>query len=319
MPSFSPGIHPVVFILFSFEILILFYLVLYKLGRKKTTIVSLDIQLLALLITYNATGTIAHSSANYSTSDTHSLLKGIIEFITPCFFPYYTIRAFKIRDNWFNDKTARVLFFLIPYLFLFIVFLGSDAMHLGKNLIAIPTIYALWSLFTIADDITAGAKTDRILLLFCLVCWLLLPVCKLISIAHAVEIILTNTGFLSLFCIHVNRTIHLTRYIDQQRLYLAQQVTNLQQELSEIIETMTHSSSSKVSQERFNQCCETYKLSKREKEIAWLVNEGNTYRKIGELLFISDRTVSKHIEHIFEKVGASNREQMRSRLTNYVR
>lgn len=47
---------------------------------------------------------------------------------------------------------------------------------------------------------------------------------------------------------------------------------------------------------------ESFNLSKREFEILEKIAEGITYQQIGDKLFISAKTVRKHIEHIYEKL-----------------
>ena len=51
-------------------------------------------------------------------------------------------------------------------------------------------------------------------------------------------------------------------------------------------------------------------LSKRELEIARMVASGMTSRAIAERLFLSDRTVESHLEHILTKLGFSSRAQV---------
>ena len=48
-------------------------------------------------------------------------------------------------------------------------------------------------------------------------------------------------------------------------------------------------------------------LSKRESEVLNWVAQGKTNRKIGSILQISPRTVGKHLEHIFGKLGVESR------------
>jgi DNA-binding CsgD family transcriptional regulator len=51
-------------------------------------------------------------------------------------------------------------------------------------------------------------------------------------------------------------------------------------------------------------------LSRREQEVAALVAEGMTNRAIAARMFISERTVDGHLEHIREKLGVSSRAQV---------
>ena len=51
-------------------------------------------------------------------------------------------------------------------------------------------------------------------------------------------------------------------------------------------------------------------LSRRELQVATLVSEGHTNREIGKSLFISERTVDNHVEHILEKLQFRSRAQI---------
>src|SRR5450759_3508250 len=50
--------------------------------------------------------------------------------------------------------------------------------------------------------------------------------------------------------------------------------------------------------------------SRREREVAALVADGLTNREIGARLFIAERTVDGHLEHIREKLGVNSRAQV---------
>jgi DNA-binding NarL/FixJ family response regulator len=50
-------------------------------------------------------------------------------------------------------------------------------------------------------------------------------------------------------------------------------------------------------------------LTRRECEVLALVADGRSNRQIGETLFISDRTVARHLTNIFHKIGVSSRTQ----------
>ncbi len=53
-----------------------------------------------------------------------------------------------------------------------------------------------------------------------------------------------------------------------------------------------------------------FHLTNREKEIIVLVAEGKTYSQIAGSLYIADKTVAKHIQNIFQKVGVTNRLEL---------
>lgn len=69
--------------------------------------------------------------------------------------------------------------------------------------------------------------------------------------------------------------------------------------------------------EQFNKNCALYKLTNREKEIASMILQGDSYKSIGNTLFISERTVTKHVQHIFEKVAVSNKIGLIKKLEGY--
>jgi DNA-binding NarL/FixJ family response regulator len=51
----------------------------------------------------------------------------------------------------------------------------------------------------------------------------------------------------------------------------------------------------------------TFRLTQREAEVLFWVSKGKTNKDIGEILNTSPRTVNKHLEHVFEKLGVETR------------
>ena len=74
-------------------------------------------------------------------------------------------------------------------------------------------------------------------------------------------------------------------------------------------------------EERFSKSSELYLLTKRETEISRLICTGLSNKAIGEALFISERTVAKHVQSIFEKVEVSSRMELCQKLdaTGFIR
>jgi DNA-binding NarL/FixJ family response regulator len=48
-------------------------------------------------------------------------------------------------------------------------------------------------------------------------------------------------------------------------------------------------------------------LSERERQVLRLIAAGKSNRAIAEELFISEKTVARHVSNIFDKVGVSSR------------
>jgi len=61
----------------------------------------------------------------------------------------------------------------------------------------------------------------------------------------------------------------------------------------------------------------TFGISDREREVIRLILEGNTEAHIGDLLFISRRTVVNHVYNIYRKTDVSNRVQLINLLNRY--
>jgi len=59
-------------------------------------------------------------------------------------------------------------------------------------------------------------------------------------------------------------------------------------------------------------------LTDREQEVARLVAEGATNREIAKVLFLSPKTVERHISNAFRKVGVRNRAELAARLRDVV-
>jgi DNA-binding CsgD family transcriptional regulator/Tfp pilus assembly protein PilF len=57
-------------------------------------------------------------------------------------------------------------------------------------------------------------------------------------------------------------------------------------------------------------------LTQREEEVAALVAHGLTNRRIAEELFLSERTVHRHVSNVLKKLGIASREQVAARLAD---
>ncbi len=55
-------------------------------------------------------------------------------------------------------------------------------------------------------------------------------------------------------------------------------------------------------------------LSEREVEVGRLVLEGRTYAEIGEVMFISPRTVEHHVAHIKRRLSVTSRSDLMAKL-----
>ena len=61
---------------------------------------------------------------------------------------------------------------------------------------------------------------------------------------------------------------------------------------------------------KFEENCRLYQLTPREKELIHFIKQGLEYKKIARHLCISEKTVVKHVQNIFEKVKVNNKLQL---------
>lgn len=131
-----PGtqMHIATFMFVCIEIVIFFYLVIYRLARPDDKKAHLNIILIALLIIYNVTGGLLpdpNLPGSYLLQTSIAYGTG---FITPCYFPYYVLHAFGLEKMRFHAYKGVFLFLMFPY-FLFVgVFVTSGDLETAKNL-----------------------------------------------------------------------------------------------------------------------------------------------------------------------------------------
>ncbi len=70
-----------------------------------------------------------------------------------------------------------------------------------------------------------------------------------------------------------------------------------------------------IDSSNFEENCKLFNLTNREIEIAKQIGKGVVYKDIAKNLFISDKTVTKHTQNIFEKVGVSNKIELINQLS----
>ena len=97
----------------------------------------------------------------------------------------------------------------------------------------------------------------------------------------------------------------------QKRAILQSAISNLKSPESNKSNSENLNSTSLLEQN-----CKLYNLSSREIDIVRLIRQGSKYKQIAGQLFISERTVAKHVQNIFEKVGVSNKVELINKLDN---
>jgi len=299
MTVFNSEMHVVTFGFILLELLMfthqyIFYLQKPEKKRKYYLI------LLFLLIIYNLAGGIFPDEEIPISIVLQNILAYGAGFSMGCFFPYYFYRAFEVKHLKFQATYGVFLFLILPFLVFFCIVypLVNDldiAIYVG---LLIPFIYAFYMVYQILESIKitySGKKSVDVILVYLAVCpWALMPLMAYIKVDQLTEVLYTNGGFIIVTILFIR---------------------NMIQESREDFEALAQlRMSAKAESEEFLVNCDIYTLTPREKEICKMVCEGEKYKSIADKLFISERTVTKHIQNIFRKTGVTNKLELYSKL-----
>ncbi len=319
-----PGtqMHFVTFGFVCIEIVILFYLIIHWLARRDDKASYLNIILIILLITYNVTGGLLPDPNMPGSFFVQECIAYGTGFITPCYFPYFVHKGFDLEKMRFHAYRGVVYFLIVPYLLFVAVFALSD-LETAQNILVIPVLYALWVLFSLyrairfkykGDFSSRNAKEEIAILFLSLTPWLGLPFITYFNLSQPIEAVTTNTGFLLLLALHIKRNVQQIREEHQRLIESELHLLNWNEKLQEEVNKRTKELEMITGEERLIENCKSYRITNREKEIVRLIWKGNTHKQIAESLFISERTVAKHVQNIFEKVEVSNRVELLHKL-----
>lgn len=99
-----------------------------------------------------------------------------------------------------------------------------------------------------------------------------------------------------------------TQYDELQRLY---RVLNLEQHRDkETAKDLSADTLDSIKHSFFEDRCIEFAISSREREVISLLMEGKTRKKIADILCISEKTVKRHQENIYEKCNVHSRHEL---------
>jgi len=245
MPIFGTQMHIVTFIFVCIEIVIFFYLIIFRLARPDDKTVFLNIVLIFLLLLYNVTGGLLPDPKLPGSFFLQEIIAYATGFIVPCYFPYYAYKAFGLQRLKFHAYKGVFLYLISPYLLFVMVFALADNLKIAQYILILPVIYATWFVFLLFKAIrdkynndfsSAESKQELIVLLLSLAPWISLPIISFLNISQSIEASVTNIGFLLLLSLQVKQNINQIR-IDHEKLIeselrLRTWNTNLQDEVN---------------------------------------------------------------------------------------
>ena len=232
----------------------------------------------------------------------HNIVTGI-GFAIASYYPLYFYKVFELDTLRYHAIYGVPLFVILPYVIFFVM---GYSIHEDINLarrygFLVPGLYSVMLLVTVGKAIHFAYNEERntrqyieeLVAYVAMLPWSLMPLVVYFEFGQLFETLFANIGFMAVSTLLLYRNIRLDRAEQKQ-------LENLRQ-LAMDTDTITLN-------------CQKNMLSPREIEIAILLCHRLRRREIADKLFISDRTVDKHTERIFVKVGVTSREELLGKL-----
>lgn len=226
MLVYGTQMHIITFIFVCIELVIFFYLLIYRLARPDDKAAHLNIVLIFFLLFYNVTGGLLPDENLPGSFFIQTSIAYATGFITPCYFPNYVHIAFGLEKMRFHAYKGVYLFLILPYILFVLVFAATNHLETAKNLLILPVLYAVWVIYSLVKAIrykykntlsSKDSKEEIIVLFLSITPWVGLPVIDYFNLGQATEASITNFGFLLLFALQMKRHIKDLR-LEHQRL-----------------------------------------------------------------------------------------------------
>ncbi|WP_333577633.1 helix-turn-helix transcriptional regulator [Sphingobacterium sp.] len=298
--------HPVTLLTIVIELVAIGAQSALYLNRLRDQVRFWHLILLLLLLVFNvANGLFPDARYNVSIPVQHIIVNGI-GFAIVSYFPFYFYRAFGLRKLRFLAIYGVPLFLVLPYLVFFVIGLSihGDLAFTHKYGYIIPTFYSLILLFSTAKAIRCAYRTSKnknryieeMAAYFALMPWAFLAPVVYFQWGQLIETLFTNVGFVAISALLLYRTLNISRA--EQKLLADLELVPVNYEAIE------------CNSKRFG-------LSNREIEIVHLISQRLSYKEIADKLFISDRTVNKHVQNIFNKTLVNSRTQLVKKINDF--
>lgn len=264
--------------------------------------------LLILLMYYNVTGGLfPDPEIRFISITLQNMLAYGSGFLMAAYFPFFFYKSFNLTVLRFHACYGAPLFLLLPYLVFFVLIypvLGDLTFAINYGLI-VPLFYSPVLLFSMlravrvkhSDYSRAGNPYNGLenhMIYRAVSPWVFMCLFAYIEAPQWIEVVFTNSGFVISGMLFLQRSSRFER-LEKMRLMEKDAIFERQQM-------------------DFKKSCTDAGLSDREAEIALMLCLGKTYRGIGEMLYISVRTVDTHVQHIFYKTGVRRKIELMQKL-----
>lgn len=262
------------------------------------------LMLLLLLMCYNITGGLfPDPEIRFLSITIQNMLAYGSGFLMAAYFPFYFYKSFDLTSLKFHACYGAPLFLLLPYLVFFVLtyrVLGDLEFAIDYGLI-VPGFYSPVLLFSMFRAVRIKQSAHSMLekpyrgleihmIYWAVSPWVFMCFFAYIVVPQWIEVIFTNFGFVINGVLFLHRS---SRYERLERLRLMEKDAIEARHQMHLIKN-----------------CMEVGLSSRETQIAVMLCLGNTYKGIGDQLFISSKTVDAHVQHIFSKTGVNRRMEL---------
>lgn len=262
--------------------------------------------LLGLLIVYNvAGGLFPDPKIKLVSVHTQNVFAYGSGFLMAAYFPFYFYKAFELKLLRFHAMYGVPLFLLLPYVAFFIISysLNDNLDFAVKYGVIIPFFYSFIVLRAILIAIRVHYRENRnrrfyleeIAVYCAIVPWAAMVPITYFHFSQLVEVLFTNLGFL---------------FITAMFIFKAARRARQEREMYAELELIP------IDPVAIEANCKRFGLSARETDVVTLICQRLRYREIAERLFISERTVNKHVQNIFGKVDVTTRSELVRKMNN---
>ncbi len=262
--------------------------------------------LLGLLIVYNVTGGVfPDAGITFLSVQAQNIIAYGSGFLMAAYFPFYFYRAFELKLLRFHAVYGVPLFLLLPYVAFFIISysLNNNLDFAVKYGVIIPFFYSFIVLRAILIAIRVRYRENRnrrfyieeIAVYCAIVPWAAMVPITYFHFSQLIEVLFTNLGFLIITGMFILKAARRAR---QEREMYAEL------ELIPVDPVAVEAN------------CKRFGLSVREADVVTLICQRLGYGEVAERLYISKRTVNKHVQNIFNKVGVTTRSELVRKMNN---
>lgn len=298
--------HLITFLFLVLELPLFCIQLFYFLQRPQVKGRKWYLVLLGLLILYNICGGLFPDAHIPLSVTLQNILAYGTGFMMGAYFPFYFYKAFDLKELRFHALYGIYLFLIAPFLIFFVAVyaINHNLAFAVRYGIIVPFFYSIVLLVAIVRAIRKKYKSNpddyhfwEMTAVYCAVLpWASLTVIAYFNFGQFWEALLTNGGFLVITILFIKRYLEISR-----KEY-------------DLISALGNYS---VNEDIFDLNCRYLGLTNRETEIAELLKLGKKYKDIAEALFISEKTVSVHIQHIYEKTGVNSKSELVHRLLSH--